>query len=298
REWSWEEMLGTLRELDDAVGADASNLERAEYVLGVARRAASSVPPAGSVSWADPVGGPADPGVGWLSATGRPSGRDRSPIPEEPILFEAGGPVNRPELARDAPAWAEWGRWDWELWDDLTATWDGFLALRQAAEQLAEDDGRETSGVGTAIDRADTGSLAAALLLVEQPLLGPVVRRLVARVEREYVNPQGEWRSRRAYGEVLGRLHEGIAALAECGVDEGELRALLWRMARMVAEDHGRFPYFADIIAGTVMRLGTLDGDWAEYQRVLVHAMSTTDCRGLFLREYGRLRLAELGISP
>ncbi|MFE2867351.1 hypothetical protein [Embleya sp. NPDC059259] len=383
REWSWEEMLGTLRELDDAVGADASNLERAEYVLG--RPSAAAAPAAGPVSRDDPAGEVDSPVLGWakmghsrdtgvteydtwthgrdeqdephdqggyhrqgrydesgdLGEQGEPGGYFHPDAPDRasaapahgargrrdvhgkeesdealgswagglssgpPVTGSARqgrpesiGPVNRPELARDAPVWAEWGRWDWEPWDDLTATWDGFLALRQAAERLAEDGGRETSGVDTAIDRADTGSLAVALLLVEQPLLGPVVRCLIARVEREYANPRGEWRSLRSYGEVLGRLHEGIAALADCGVDEGALRTLLWRMTRMVAEDQDRFPYFVAVIAGTVMRLRTFDGEWAHYQSVLVHAMSAADCYGSLQRECGRLMFEELGITP
>lgn len=381
-EWSWEEMLGTLRELNDAVGTHASNPERANHVLEPARGATPAVPATGRVSRDDPAGEVDSPVVGWsklgysqdlqtteytdtwtqehdehdehdeydaydehdeqgesgeyfdpdapdragaYDARARrdaptaggsggasaswadwigsgpivpgPTRPDRPTTPAGSPRREAGGSTNRPELPQDTPARSARGRWDWDAWDDLTATWDGFVALGQAAEQMAED-GRETRRVGKAIDRADTGSLAVALLLVERPLLEAVVRSLAVRVDREYANPRREWRSLRAYAEVLGRLHEGLAAVAGCRLEEDVLHALLWKMTRMVAEDSDRFPYFVAGVAGTVMRLRTFDGEWARYQRVLVDAMSATDCYGPFQRECGRLLIEELGITP
>ncbi|MET7304054.1 hypothetical protein [Embleya sp. NPDC005575] len=370
-EWSWAEMLGTLRELDDAVGTDASNLDRANHVLGPAPGATHPIPAVGPVSRDDPAGEMDSPVVGWSKLgysqdsatteytdtwtqehdeqdepnpwaeyldreapdragaydararrdapvagdsggassawTGRvgsgpsvpgPTRPNRPAPPAESVRPEATGSVNRPELPQDTSAWSARGRWDWDAWYDLMATQDGFTALRQAAEQMAENGGRETLRVGKAIARADTGSLAAALLLVESPLLEAVVWNLAVRVDHEYANPRPEWRSLRAYAEVLVRLHEGIATLADCGVEEELLHTLLGRMARMVAQDSDRFPHFVAGVAGTVMRLRTFDGGWRRYQRVLVHAMSSADCYGLLQRECGRLMFEELDITP
>ncbi|MFF7248253.1 hypothetical protein ACFZBU_30580 [Embleya sp. NPDC008237] len=362
-EWSWDEMLGTLREVDDAVGTHASNLDRAEHVVGPARRTTPPMPTAGRTSRDDPAGGVDSPVVGWSKlgysqdlgtveytdtftqehdeqdeqdeqceqgGPGRyfdPDGPDRAggharagrdapgagdlgdrlaawtgrvgsgPTVSGPARPASTEPI-RPGLPRETSARSARGTWDWDVWDELMATRDGLTALRQAAELMAENGGQETPRVGRAIDRADTGSLAAALLLVEPPLLEAVIWRLAVEVDREYANPRREWRSLRAYGEILGRLHEGIPVLAGCDVEEELLHILLEKMARMVAQDSDRFPHFVAGLAGTVMRLRTFDGDWTPYQRILVRAMSTTDCYGLLQRECGRLLFEELGITP
>ncbi|MFE3206116.1 hypothetical protein [Embleya sp. NPDC059237] len=280
----WEDVRHLLVKVGEAIPPGASFLDRANLLCEL-----DPVPRENPAGGRGEPGAP-DPGRGSTHPGGAPaswSGPGRPAPPADP-----------PRTAEEHPARSVQGRWNWDAWDRLGATAEGLTALRKATEPMAQGGGRETQRVGREIERADPGTLAAALLLLESPLLEAVIRRLAVLVDREYANPRREWRSLRAYAEVLGRLHEGIATLADCGVQDELLYTLLGKMTRMVAENGDRFPCFAADVAGTITQLRRSNGRWQRCQRVLVEAISTTASYPQFQRECGRLLIEEYGVTP